>query len=145
MRKINSIILHCTATPEGKDYTVEDITRWHKERGFRTIGYHYVIYRDGSVHKGRKNSEIGAHCTGKNANSIGVVYIGGMTSDNKKPKDTRTTEQHKSLLELVQKLMRMYNLTIQDVHCHNEFAKKSCPCFNIADFRQEFIKWLENG
>ena len=119
MRKINSIILHCTATPEGKDYTVEDITRWHKERGFRTIGYHYVIYRDGSVHKGRKNSEIGAHCTGKNANSIGVVYIGGMTSDNKKPKDTRTTEQHKSLLELVQKLMRMYNLTIQDVHCHN--------------------------
>ena len=53
MREIKSIILHCSATPEGKDFTVTDITRWHKERGFRTIGYHYVVYRDGTVHKGR--------------------------------------------------------------------------------------------
>ena len=53
MRTIKEIIVHCTATPEGKDYTVDDITRWHKERGFKTIGYHYVVYRDGSVHEGR--------------------------------------------------------------------------------------------
>ena len=72
MRTINEIIVHCTATPEGKDYTVDDITRWHKERGSKTIGYHYVVYRDGSVHEGRPLAEVGAHCKGHNAHSIGV-------------------------------------------------------------------------
>lgn len=64
MRTINEIIVHCTATPDGKDYTVEDITRWHKDRGFKTIGYHYVVYRDGSVHEGRPLAEVGAHWQG---------------------------------------------------------------------------------
>ena len=93
MRKIDKVIIHCSATPEGKDYTVEDIDRWHRERGFDCIGYHYVIYRDGSVHKGRDVAKIGAHCKGQNANSIGVCYIGGMTADNKQAKDTRTPQQ----------------------------------------------------
>ena len=53
MRRIDKIILHCSATPEGRNVTVEDIRAWHIERGFRTIGYHYVIYLDGSVHAGR--------------------------------------------------------------------------------------------
>lgn len=66
MRKINEIIVHCSATPEGKDYTAQDITRWHKARGFKTIGYHYVVYRDGSVHAGRAESKVGAHCYGHN-------------------------------------------------------------------------------
>ena len=92
MREIKSIILHCSATPEGKDFTVADITRWHKERGFRTIGYHYVVYRDGTVHKGRPVEQIGAHCEGHNKNSIGVCYIGGLMADEKTPKDTRTAE-----------------------------------------------------
>ena len=92
MREIKSIILHCSATPEGKDFTVADITRWHKERGFRTIGYHYVVYRDGTVHKGRPVEQIGAHCEGHNKDSIGVCYIGGLMTDGKTPKDTRTTE-----------------------------------------------------
>lgn len=61
MRKIDEIIVHCAATPEGKDYTVAQIDRWHKERGFDCIGYHYVIYRDGSVHKGRSEERQGAH------------------------------------------------------------------------------------
>lgn len=90
MRKITEIIVHCSATPEGKDYTVSDITRWHKARGFKTIGYHYIVYRDGSVHEGRKESGVGAHCYGHNRNSIGVCYIGGLATDCKTPKDTRT-------------------------------------------------------
>ena len=53
MRKINEIIIHCSASAEGKDFTVQDITRWHKQRGFKTIGYHYVIYRNGTVATGR--------------------------------------------------------------------------------------------
>ena len=72
MREIKSIILHCSATPEGKDFTVADITRWHKERGFRTIGYHYVVYRDGTVRKGRPVEQKGAHCEGHNKGSNGV-------------------------------------------------------------------------
>ena len=92
-RTIKELIVHCSATPEGKDYSVNTIRQWHLQRGFSDIGYHYVIYRDGSIHTGRDESIIGAHCTGHNANSIGVCYIGGCASDGKTPKDTRTTEQ----------------------------------------------------
>lgn len=53
MRKITEIIIHCSATKEGMDFTVEDIDRWHRQRGFDSIGYHFVIYRDGSLHAGR--------------------------------------------------------------------------------------------
>lgn len=89
-RYINEIIVHCSATPECKDFTVTDIKKWHLARGFSDIGYHYVIYRDGSVHTGRDKSKIGAHCTGHNSYSIGVCYIGGCSADGKTPKDTRT-------------------------------------------------------
>ena len=103
MRKINEIIVHCAATREGRDFTVEDITRWHKARGFATIGYHYVIYRDGSIHEGRPLEQIGAHCVGHNKHSIGVCYIGGCASDGKTPKDTRTPEQKEALLALLRR------------------------------------------
>ena len=108
MRKINEIIVHCSATPEGKDFTVDDITKWHKARGFRTIGYHYVVYRDGSVHAGRPENQVGAHVKGHNANSIGVCYIGGMTADGKMAKDTRTPAQKKALVDLLHKLKKKY-------------------------------------
>ena len=88
MRQINDIIVHCSATKEGRDYTVADIDRWHKARGWRCIGYHYVIYRDGSVHAGRPVEQIGAHVTNHNANSIGICYIGGLDASGN-PKDTR--------------------------------------------------------
>lgn len=129
MRKITKIIVHCSATPEGRDYTVADIDRWHKQRGWKGIGYHYVIYRDGSVHAGRDVEQIGAHCTGQNANSIGICYIGGMTADNKKPKDTRTPEQKTALRYLVEQLRTKYPTAT--IHGHNEFAKKACPCFDV--------------
>lgn len=88
MRKINLIIIHCTATIEGRDYTVSTIDSWHRQRGFDCIGYHYVVYRDGTVHEGRPVAKVGAHCAGHNANSIGVCYIGGV-DDKQQPKDTR--------------------------------------------------------
>ena len=77
MRKVNLIVVHCTATPEGRDVTVADIDRMHRAKGWKCIGYHYVVYRDGSVHAGRPVSEVGAHVYGHNANSIGVAYVGG--------------------------------------------------------------------
>ena len=129
MRKINSIIIHCSATVEGKDYTVADIDRWHKSRGWQCIGYHYVIYRDGSVHTGRPVAQIGAHCTGHNANSIGVCYIGGCAADGKTPKDTRTPQQREALRRLVADLQKQYPGAT--VHGHREFAAKACPSFDV--------------
>ena len=129
MRAITEIILHCAATPEGKDFTVADIDRWHRARKFAGIGYHYVIYRDGTVHAGRAVEKQGAHCTGHNAYSIGVCYIGGCGADGKTPKDTRTPAQNGAMEALVRKLMKEYPGAT--VHGHNEFAAKACPSFDV--------------
>lgn len=132
-RTINEIIVHCSATAEGKDYTVEDITRWHKAQGWSTIGYHYVVYRDGSVHAGRNVDVAGAHCTGHNSKSIGVCYIGGLATDGKTAKDTRTDAQKGALVTLLKELRRLYPSA--SIHGHCEYANKACPCF---DARKEY-------
>lgn len=129
-RMINEIIVHCSATPEGKDFTVEDIRGWHLARGFSDIGYHYVIYRDGTVHKGRSESVIGAHCTGHNSHSIGVCYIGGCASDGNTPKDTRTDAQKKALIGLLRELKRKYPKA--SIHSHKDYANKACPSFDAT-------------
>lgn len=128
MREIDKIIIHCSATPEGRDVTVEEIDRWHKERGFTAIGYHYVITLDGQVHKGRAEEIKGAHCQGYNSKSIGICYVGGCDK-NMNPKDTRTFEQIVGMNWLIDLLKKRYpNATI---HGHNEFSSKSCPCFDV--------------
>ena len=123
MRTINEIIVHCSATPEGRDYTIAQIRQWHLQRGFRDIGYHYVIYRDGTIHTGRPVAQAGAHCTGHNAHSIGVCYVGGVAKDNKTPKDTRTEAQKKSLANLLKRLHELYPKAT--LHGHREFANKA--------------------
>lgn len=129
-RNIKELIVHCSATPEGKDYSVDTIRQWHLQRGFSDIGYHYVIYRDGSIHIGRDESIIGAHCTGHNTNSIGICYIGGCASDGKTPKDTRTTEQKQSLVKLLKELKTKYPQA--SIHSHKDFANKACPSFDAT-------------
>ena len=131
MRNINKIIIHCSATPEGKAFSVEDIRRWHLQRGFADIGYHFVIYLDGSVHVGRPLAKAGAHCKGNNAHSIGVCYIGGVATDGKTPKDTRTEAQKRSLVRLITELRQQFPNA--SVHGHREFANKACPSFNARD------------
>ena len=138
MRDINKIILHCSATQEGKDFDVEDIREWHKQRNFIDVGYHYVIKLDGTIEDGRDIRSIGAHCKGYNANSIGIVYVGGLDSEGK-GKDTRTKEQKESLLNLIDDLLIAYDLDIDDVYCHYQFAKKLCPCFKIEEFKEEYL------
>ena len=127
MRTINEIIIHCSATKEGNEISAATIDRWHKDRGWRCIGYHYVVRIDGSIEYGRPVQDIGAHVKGKNKHSIGVCYIGGLDADME-PKDTRTQEQKESLLYLLKTLKRLHpNATI---HGHREFANKACPCFD---------------
>jgi len=130
-RYINEIIVHCSATREGRDYTVADITRWHKQRGFNTIGYHYVIYRDGSLNLGRDVNLVGAHCTNHNAHSIGVCYIGGCKLDGISPKDTRTEAQKTALVNLLKELRRKYPYA--RIHGHRDFANKACPSFDATN------------
>ena len=129
-RRITEIIVHCSATREGRDYTVADITRWHKQRGFTTIGYHYVIYRDGSLHVGRDVNLVGAHCTNHNAHSIGICYIGGCKTDGISPKDTRTDAQKTALVALLKDLRRKYPYA--KIHGHRDFANKACPSFDAT-------------
>lgn len=136
MRNISRIIIHCTATPEGRETTVNEIDRWHRQRGFASIGYHYVIYLDGSIHKGRSIEQIGAHCRGYNAASIGIAYVGGLDSDCRTPKDTRTKAQKASLLYLVKRLLKQF--PDATVHGHNEFAAKACPCFDVTELTAHF-------
>lgn len=137
MRKINNIILHCSATMEGRQYYAKDIDKWHKAQGWNGIGYHYVIDLDGTVERGRSLDKTGAHCTGHNTGSIGICYIGGLDT-NGKAKDTRTPQQKYAMWHLVEDLLNQLHLTVDNVHCHNQYANKACPCFNITDFKKEF-------
>lgn len=144
-RTIKEIIIHCTATPEGKDFTVDDIRRWHKQQGWSDIGYHYVIYRDGTIALGRDVDLVGAHCSkgGHNLYSIGVCYVGGTEGTPTKmghtyrSKDTRTTWQKDAMASLIYDLKRLYPNA--KVYGHHDFdARKDCPCF---DAKKEYEKF----
>jgi N-acetylmuramoyl-L-alanine amidase len=133
MRSINKIIVHCSATQEGRDLDAAEINRWHLKRGWNGIGYHYVVLLDGTIEYGRSIYKQGAHVKGENEGSIGICYIGGVESErgyNGKwiAKDTRTPEQKESLLLLLKTLKKMHSKAT--IHGHNEFAAKSCPCFD---------------
>ena len=131
MRTIKEIIVHCSATAEGKDFDVNDIERWHKANGWSGCGYHYVIKLDGTIEFGRSISKQGAHCSGHNACSIGICYIGGCAADGKTPKDTRTEKQRESLEWLLVVLRATFPMA--KVIGHNEVAKKACPSFRLCD------------
>lgn len=128
-RAIDKIIIHCTATPEGRDVTAADVDRWHRQRGFRCIGYHFIIRLDGRIEPGRPVAEVGAHCSGHNAGSIGVAYVGGLDAAGN-PCDTRTPAQRRALVELINELVKEYPRA--RVHGHRDFAAKACPCFDAT-------------
>ena len=130
MRKINKLIVHCTATPQFKDFTVDDVRGWHvKGNGWSDIGYHYLIRLDGSVELGRPVKKSGAHVAGHNKSSIGIAYVGGMDKQMDEWIDTRTNEQKDSLFNLLMDLKFEFPNAV--VYGHNDFTdKKVCPCFD---------------
>ena len=131
MRPINKVLIHCSATPEGRDVKTKEIKKWHLSNDWSDIGYHYVIELDGKVVEGRPVELVGAHCLGQNKFSIGICYIGGMNKSMSKPKDTRTEEQKESIVKLIKKLRGRYgDLT---VHGHNEYSNKACPSFDVSN------------
>lgn len=130
MRRIDWIIVHCTATKEGRPYSLADIRAWHRARGWRDIGYHYVIDLEGRVLRGRAEAEVGAHCKGMNAHSIGICYVGGLDKQGR-PKDTRTPAQKQALKSLLHELCQKYPHA--KVAGHRQFAPKACPCFEVGE------------
>jgi N-acetylmuramoyl-L-alanine amidase len=138
-RRIDKIILHCSATPEGEDYTVDQIRQMHLARGFTDIGYHWYITRDGKIHKGRDEAKIGAHTTGQNSHSIGVCYCGGCPPRSvrnwaNQGKDTRTPEQRAAIIRLCKELKSRYPSAT--LHGHNELTCKRAQSearFNYAE------------
>jgi N-acetyl-anhydromuramyl-L-alanine amidase AmpD len=143
MRTISHIIIHCAATPNGKPFTVQDIDSWHRERGFHrfpqamadfnpgltSIGYHYVIYTDGTVHVGRHPDEIGAHAVGYNKHSLGICLIGN---------DHFSPAQWEALNTLVMELLVKYGGAYTVVCGHRDLpnVRKSCPGFDVTGWQR---------
>jgi N-acetylmuramoyl-L-alanine amidase len=131
MTKISAIVIHYSATARGQHVTVEQIDQWHRARGFRKIGYHYVIYLDGSVHKGRPEWEVGAHVAGKNAGTLGICFIGGTEPGNpNKGVDTRTPAQTESLIRLIRQLLGRHPGA--RVVGHRDLGATQCPGFDVG-------------
>ena len=130
MRNIDKFIIHCSATRECDDsVNASVIDRWHKARGWKGCGYHFIVLIDGTIETGRMIDKVGAHVKGMNKSSIGICYIGGLERDGKTPKDTRTPEQKESLLLLIKTLNKIYPEAT--LHGHNEFSNKACPSFDV--------------
>ena len=130
MRTITLIIIHCSATPEGRSLSFEECRRDHiMHRHFRDIGDHFYITRDGTVHDGRPIEKVGAHCEGHNSHSIGICYEGGLDA-NGKPADTRTEAQRKALKSLVERMHRLFPKALIVGH-HDLNPRKACPCFKV--------------
>lgn len=150
MKKLKYLVIHCTATPEGREITRKDIEQWHlKERGWSRVGYSDMVHLDGSLEnliefnqdENVDSFEISNGAKGFNGISRHVVYVGGAKST--KPswakyyplKDTRTDEQHITL-ETYVKFMILRHPDIKIIG-HNEISNKGCPSFNVGD-------WLRN-
>lgn len=129
MRSITLLVIHCSATPQGVSLSFENCRYDHIfHRGFRDIGYHFYITRDGHIHCGRPMEKIGAHCQNHNHYSIGICYEGGLTARGQ-PADTRTPEQKASLLALLRQLKQVFPRALIVGH-HDLNPIKQCPCFD---------------
>lgn len=159
-RKVNLVVIHCSASPETSDYSFEQLIKDHKARGFETCGYHYYIKRDGTRYAGRPLDKIGAHVgdVGLNKNSVGICYEGGVTKTNK-PKDTRTEAQKAELLVTILEVLREIDKSGQDVASvvikgHRDLSPdknkngvvepnewvKQCPCFDAIPEYKNVVK-----
>lgn len=134
MRRITKVIIHCAATKPSMDIGASDIKKWHLDRGWKDIGYHYVIRRNGDIENGIAVALAGSHTKGHNANSIGICLVGGI-NDKGEPESNFTKAQWATLERLVRVLK--VDFPHATVHGHREFAAKACPSFDVQE-------WLKN-
>lgn len=129
MRRVDEIVIHCSATRDGQDIQPATIRRWHLRRGWRDIGYHYVITLNGRIHAGRPIDEVGAHVRGRNMTTIGICYVGGLDADGK-PANTMTDAQRDAIDRLCRALVAVLNCPLE-ITGHNEHSRKACPSFKV--------------
>ncbi len=129
---VRFLVVHCSATRADRDYTVEQLLRDHRARGFRTVGYHFYIRRSGEVTRHRRLLEVGAHARGYNRCSLGVCYEGGLSAVDGRPADTRTPEQRQALRELLCRLHRLFPDALVVGHRDLPGMAKPCPCFDVT-------------
>ena len=135
-QKTDTIVIHCTQTPPNMDVDVAKVTEWHTQRGFDTIGYHYLIKRDGTLQVGRDEDVVGAHAVAVNGTSVGVALVGGGTVDMGW-ENNFTPVQFETLKSIIIKLKDKYN--IEKIIGHYQVDdKKECPSFDVP-------KWLEKN
>lgn len=131
MRTITLIVIHCSANKAGSVLRAIDIDRYHRSLGWKYgCGYHYVIPTDGQIETGRPEELVGSHCKGHHRHSIGICYIGGLDTDGKTPKDTRTDAQKAALRELIGKLHLRYPKALIVGHRDLD-PQKACPCYDV--------------
>ena len=133
--KTDYIAIHCSASGPKQDVGAADIDKWHRAKGWKCIGYHYVIRRNGTVEEGREETTIGAHVENWNSVSIGVCMVGGVdANDPKKAVNNFTPEQFASLKQLLVDLKIRYPSAI--IQGHRDFPKvaKACPCFSVTEW-----------
>lgn len=135
---VRYLVVHCSATQAKSDIGVKEITRMHRERGFLTIGYHFVIRRNGTIEKGRALDAIGAHAEGWNSRSLGICLVGGLDS-NMKAQDNFTDDQFASLASLLQELRQGFPKASVLGHRDLPNVKKDCPCFDVRSWVKETI------
>lgn len=134
MRKINFIVIHCDGIMPHQHNTIQKIDAYHKSLGWKGVGYHEYVRRDGSLEHGRPLWEVGAHVKGHNKYSIGICYEGGLDSAGQ-PADTRTPQQVKVLRELVERFHAYFPHAVIVGH-HDLDPKKSCPCYSpVTEYR----------
>ena len=137
-RKINLIIIHCSATRRNQRFTVDMLRDCHNARfNGKGIGYHYYIEKDGHLYQTRDEEEVGIHARHYNAHSIGICYEGGL-DENGKDTDTRTPEQRAALIALLRSLKIDYPDAQIMGHCELEGVHKACPCFSCQEYRDYF-------
>ena len=135
-KSTTEIIIHCSATFPDMDIGRAEIDQWHKQRGWRGIGYHYVIRRDGTLEVGRDELEVGAHAKGHNGYSIGICMVGGINK-LRKPMPNFTAIQWTALLDLIDNLISRYPSAA--VIGHNEISNKACPSFDVQAWLNDVL------
>ena len=132
MRKIDLIVVHCSATRCDQHYSVRALIRDHSDR-FGFTGYHYYVTRGGRVYQTRHEQLIGAHAKGYNQHSLGVCYEGGLDTRGN-PADTRTQKQKRALLALLKQLKAEHPQAQILGHRDLPGVKKDCPCFDCSEY-----------
>lgn len=130
MRKIHTLVWHYTATPAGREVSIDEVRQWHRKRGFVDVGYHKLVHLDGSVSEGRPERQVGAHVAGHNTGTLGYCYVGGTAPGAPtKGLDTRTPAQKATMHRLTREAIARYGLT--DVCGHRDLAATDCPGFDV--------------